>query len=76
MQAFRYRGFDATGKSLNGEITATSPEEAERRLAYQQISIISLNAHGRSSAKASSDGRKSGGKLPTRTARLSSATSP
>lgn len=42
MQVFKYKGYDLKGKKVDGEISATTIEEAERRITTQDVSIISI----------------------------------
>jgi type IV pilus assembly protein PilC len=51
MQVFKYKGYDASGKKVEGEISAHSIEEVERRVAAQAVSVIAIipaGARGRS----------------------------
>lgn len=60
MQAYRYKGVDATGSKVDGEITAGSIEEAEKKLIAREVTVIAiLPATLRS--KASSDSGPSSG---------------
>ena len=42
MHAYKYKGYDSTGSSVDGHIIAASVEEAERRIVAQDITIISI----------------------------------
>ncbi len=44
MTAFTYQGYDGTGQRTNGEMTAGSIEEVERRLANQRVTPTSIVA--------------------------------
>lgn len=48
MQAFKYKGYDSYGKKIEGEITATTIEEVERRVAAQSVTIIAIVPAGMS----------------------------
>lgn len=50
MQAFRYRGVQS-GQKVEGEIVAATIEEAERRLAAQDVTVIALLPAGRSASR-------------------------
>jgi type II secretory pathway component PulF len=40
MGAFQYKGYDAAGKAITGEIQAGSVEEVERRMMNQQVTLV------------------------------------
>src|SRR5438105_14814002 len=42
MQVFKYKGYDLKGQKVDGEISANTIEEAERRIATQDVSIIAI----------------------------------
>jgi type IV pilus assembly protein PilC len=42
MQAYRYKGFDDSGKKVEGEIKAANPDEVERKMAAQAVSVIAI----------------------------------
>ncbi len=42
MQVFRYKGYDPHGKKVDGEVSALSVDEAERRVAAQDVTIIAI----------------------------------
>jgi type IV pilus assembly protein PilC len=70
MQLFKYKGYDAYGKKVDGEMTAHTIEEVERRVTAQSVTIIAIIpagvARGGSGASSpserSSDSLKGGGK--------------
>lgn len=60
MQAFKYKGVQA-GQKVEGEVVATTIEEAERRLAAQDVTVIALllakrSAGGQGDSRASQTG--------------------
>src|SRR4051812_45606718 len=40
MHAFQYKGYDASGKPITGEMIATSIDEVERRMMNQQVTLV------------------------------------
>lgn len=42
MQVFKYKGYDYKGQKVDGEISANTIEEAERRIGGQQVTIVSI----------------------------------
>jgi type II secretory pathway component PulF len=42
MQLFKYKGYDTYGKKVDGEMTAHTIEEVERRVAAQSVTIIAI----------------------------------
>ncbi len=42
MQAYKYKGCDPFGKKVEGEIQASTMDEAERRIAAQDITVIAI----------------------------------
>lgn len=42
MHAFKYKGVDAQGSKVEGELSAATMDEVERKLAGQQVTIISI----------------------------------
>ncbi len=42
MPSFKYKGYDSTGAKVDGEISGASLDEVERRVASQEITIISI----------------------------------
>lgn len=42
MHVFKYKGYDDNGKKVEGQIQATSIDEAERRIAQQSVSLIAI----------------------------------
>src|SRR4051812_6444233 len=42
MQLYKYKGYDANGKKIDGEITAGSIDEVERRMSAQAVTIIAI----------------------------------
>lgn len=40
--AFRYKGYDAHGKKVEGEVMAATIDEAERRVAMQDVTVIAI----------------------------------
>lgn len=42
MQAFKYKGYDVTGKKVDGEMVAETIEDVERRVAAQSITVVSI----------------------------------
>ena len=47
MQAFKYKGYDSAGASVEGHLVAGSVEEAERRIVAQDITIIAILPAGK-----------------------------
>lgn len=45
--AYRYKGYDSHGRKVEGEVIARTPEEAERRIAAQDVTIIAVLPAGR-----------------------------
>jgi type IV pilus assembly protein PilC len=59
MQVFKYKGYDASGNKVGGEIAAESIEEVERRMAAQSVTIIAIAPAGmRSSGDLDGDNAK------------------
>ena len=46
---YRYKGYDTHGARVEGEISATTPEEAERKAAARDVVVTSLVQAGKSS---------------------------
>lgn len=66
MQTYRYKGFDAAGKSISGEIAAMTVEEVERRLSHQNVtptSIAPIRAKKAGHEEVPSERRKKRGKV-------------
>ena len=42
MHVFKYKGYDDSGKKVEGEIQAATMDEAERRIAAQAVSLIAI----------------------------------
>ncbi|HZH98502.1 MAG TPA: type II secretion system F family protein, partial [Fimbriimonadaceae bacterium] len=42
MQLFKYKGYDLNGQKVEGEISAASIDEVERRVASQSVTVISI----------------------------------
>jgi type II secretory pathway component PulF len=42
MAVYKYKGYDASGQAVNGEIACASVEEAERRITAQDVSIVAI----------------------------------
>lgn len=42
MQVFRYKGYDVTGKKVEGEMAASTIEEVERRVSGQAVTVIAI----------------------------------
>jgi type II secretory pathway component PulF len=42
MAVYRYKGYDATGQAVTGEIACATLDDAERRVAAQDVSIVSI----------------------------------
>ena len=42
MQQFKYKGYDAYGKRVDGEMSAATIEEVERRVGAQSVTIIAI----------------------------------
>lgn len=55
MRAFKYKGYDSHGEKTEGEIQAETIEEAERRLAAQAMTIISILPAGVNKERFSGD---------------------
>ena len=53
MQVFKYKGYDLKGQKVDGEISANTIEEAERRIATQDVSIIAIVPAGLRKGKTS-----------------------
>ena len=51
-QVFKYKGYDSSGKKVDGEISSFSIEEAERRVSSQSVTIISIVPSGISRSRA------------------------
>jgi type II secretory pathway component PulF len=51
MQVFKYKAYDSTGSMVQGEVSSTSIDEAERRLSAQDVTIISIVPAGFSRKK-------------------------
>lgn len=61
MQAYRYKGVDLSGAKVSGEIQAASMEEAERKLAAKDVTIIAvfpLTLRSKSTSEAPRSGDK------------------
>jgi len=69
MQLFKYKGYDASGNRIDGEIAAQSIEEVERRVSAQAVTIISIIPAG--AAKGGS--KESAGPAPKKKSRISDA---
>jgi type II secretory pathway component PulF len=54
MQAFKYKGYDTYGEQVSGEVIANSLDDAERRLALQNVTIIAILPKGRANVPAGS----------------------
>lgn len=46
MQVFRYKGYDAAGKKVEGEMAAATIEEVERKVAGQSVTVIAIFPSG------------------------------
>lgn len=69
MQLFKYKGYDASGKRVDGELAAQTIEEVERRVSAQSVTIISIIPAGAiKSGKA-----ETSGPAPRRKGRISDA---
>lgn len=42
MTAYKYKGYDARGQAITGEVTANSIEEVEHKLASSEVTVISI----------------------------------
>ncbi len=42
MQVFRYKGYDAAGKKIEGEISANTIDEVERKISQQSVTVIAI----------------------------------
>lgn len=65
MTAYKYKGYDAKGQTVTGEVTASSVEDVENKLAHTEVTIISivpliLKERARVEAASSSSGKKKG----------------
>lgn len=56
MPVFKYKGYAGAGGQVNGEITAETIEDAERRVASQDVTIISIVPAGMRRGAKSSEG--------------------
>jgi type II secretory pathway component PulF len=43
MPQFRFRGYDSSGRPIEGELSAATQDEAERRIEAKEISLVSLH---------------------------------
>lgn len=57
MTAFKYKGYDARGQSVAGELTATSVDEVERKLAASDVTILSIVPLLKDKARSESTGK-------------------
>jgi type IV pilus assembly protein PilC len=55
MQLFKYKGYDSHGKKVDGEMTAHTIEEVERRVSSQSVTIIAIIPAGISKGSATND---------------------
>lgn len=63
MQLFKYRGYDAAGAKVTGEMMANSIEEVERRTTSQDLTIVAiLPAGGAKSGSSTQDAPKRRGR--------------
>src|SRR5947209_4552920 len=53
MQAFKYKGYDSVGTPIEGNITAATAEDAERRIVAQDVTIIAIIPAGTKRQQAS-----------------------
>jgi type IV pilus assembly protein PilC len=57
MEVYKYKGLDATGQRVSGEVSATTLQEAERKVAAKDVTVIAiLPAGARKSAVAAEEG--------------------
>lgn len=42
MQVFKYRGYDASGAKVQGEMSAASVEEVERKMLAQDVTVVAI----------------------------------
>jgi len=40
MHAYQYKGYDSSGKPVNGEMLAASVDEVERKMMHQQVTLV------------------------------------
>lgn len=55
MQVFRYKGYDAAGKKVEGEMSATTIDEVERKISQQSVTVIAIFPAGAIRKAPSSD---------------------
>src|SRR5688572_16210657 len=65
MQHFKYKGYDSTGSVVEGQVAGESIDEAERRIAGQDVTIISIIPAG-FSKKAAAAASAEGGEIVVR----------
>lgn len=53
MQLYKYKGYDATGNKVDGEISAKSIDEVERRMSAQSVTVIAIIPAGAKRGNAS-----------------------
>lgn len=63
MQVFRYKGYDSVGKKVEGEISANSIEEVERKISSQAVTVIAIFPAGAIRKAPSSSSEGGGGGL-------------
>lgn len=56
MQNYKYKGYDLTGKKVEGEISGASLEEVERKITSQAVTIIAIMPAGARKKGAASPG--------------------
>ena len=56
MQAFRYKGLDTKGQKVQGELTATSIDDAERRIINDNVTVISIVPAGMAKRRGGQEG--------------------
>lgn len=73
MQVYKYKGYDITGKKVEGEVTAASVDEVERKVASQAVTIIAIIPAGAAKKSGSLFGASTESTSPRGVKRLSEA---
>jgi type II secretory pathway component PulF len=75
MPAFQYKGYDASGQPVTGEMTAASIDEVERKMVNQQVTLVLVKQAkaGKSGAKSSAKGSSESRPLSRSKKRISDA---
>lgn len=63
MQLYKYKGYDANGKKIEGELLAKSPDEVERKASANQVTVIAIYPIGAKGHKQETSASSSTSKL-------------